>query len=91
MNRDFQVRFTASLLALLTAAAMVYAVYNFQVERAYQVPYDGAWWVEHSRKLIADRVPADGPGARAGSKVGDELTAVNKHAVNSTAALTHQV
>ncbi len=91
MNRDFQVRFTASLLALLTVAAMVYAGYNLQVERIYQVPYDGAWWVEHSGKLIADRVPSDGPGARAGIKVGDELTAVNQHKVNSTAALTHQL
>ena len=33
MNKDFQVRFTVILLALLTTAAVVYAGYNFQAER----------------------------------------------------------
>ena len=30
MNRDFQIRFVAILLALLTTAAVVYAGYNLQ-------------------------------------------------------------
>ena len=91
MNRDFQIRFTAILLALLTTAAVVYAGYNFSAERQFQVPDDGVWWVEHQGTLTADRVEAGGPGTRAGIKVGDQLTAIDQHEVNSTAARTHQL
>jgi two-component system NtrC family sensor kinase len=91
MNRDFQIRFTAILLALLTTAAVVYAGYNLSAERQFQVPDDGVWWVEHQGKLTADRVDSGGPGTRAGIKVGDRLTAIDQHEVNSTAARTHQL
>ena len=91
MNRDFQIRFVAILLALLTTAAVVYAGYNLQAERQFQVPDDGVWWVEHQGRLTADRIDAGGPGTRAGIKVGDQLTAIDQHEVNSTAARTHQL
>src|SRR6202521_4435050 len=91
MNRDFQIRFVAILLALLTTAAVVYAGYNLQAERQFQVPDDGVWWVEHQDRLTADRVEAGGPGTRAGIKVGDQLTAIDQQEVNTTAARTHQL
>ena len=65
MNRDFQVRFTAAFLMLLTAAAVVYAVVNLQKEREFQVPDDGIWWVEDGGHLRAERVDLDGPGEKA--------------------------
>ena len=83
MNRDFQIRFTAILLALLTTAAVVYAGYNLQTERQFQVPDDGVWWVEHHGRLTAERVEIGGPGTRAGVKVGDQLTAIDQHEVNT--------
>src|SRR5579863_10097747 len=91
MNRDFQIRFTAILLALLTTAAVVYAGYNFQAENQFQVPDDGVWWVEHQGRLTADRVEAGGAGTRAGVKVGDQLTAIDQHTVNTTAARTREL
>src|ERR1051326_6750037 len=91
MNKDFQIRFTAITLALLTAAAIVYSGYNFQAERNFQLPNDGVWWVERGNGLVAQRVNADGPGARAGVKVGDQLTAIDERPVTTTAALTHQL
>jgi PAS domain S-box-containing protein len=91
MNRDFQIRFVAILLALLTTAAVVYAGYNLQAERQFQVPDDGVWWIEHQGALTAARVEAGGPGTRAGIKVGDQLTAIDQHEVKSTAARTHQL
>lgn len=91
MNKDFQIRFTAITLALLTAAAIVYSGYNFQAERNFQLPNDGVWWVEHGAGLVAQRVEPDGPGARAGVKLGDQLTAIDERPVATTAALTHQL
>jgi len=91
MNKDFQIRFTAILLSLLTVAAVVYATYNFQVERLYQVPTDGAWWVEENGRLVAERVDPDGPALRADVKVGDQLTAVDEHKVSSVADLMRQL
>ena len=74
MNKDFQVRSTVILLALLTTAAIIYAGYNFQAERSFQLPTDGVWWVEQGGSLVAARVDAGGPGTRAGIKVADQLT-----------------
>ena len=69
MNRDFQIRFTAVLLALLTTAAVVYAGYNLQAERQFQIPDDGVWWFEHQGRLIADRVEGGGPALEPESKL----------------------
>lgn len=91
MNKDFQIRFTAILLTLLTAASMVLAWINFQKEREFQVPYDGAWWVERGGTLVAEQVQPDGPASRAGVKVGDQLAAVDLHKVTSTAALMREL
>jgi two-component system NtrC family sensor kinase len=91
MNRDFQIRFVAILLALLTAAAFVYACFNLQAERQFQVPYDGVWWVEHQGRLIADRIDAVGPGTRAGIKVGDQLTAIDQRPTSTAATRSREL
>ena len=91
MNKDLQIRFTAILLTLLTAAGMVLAWINFQKEREFQVPYDGAWWVERAGELVAEQVQPDGPAERAGVKSGDRLSAVDQHDVHSTAALMREL
>jgi len=90
MNRDFQVRFTAILLTLLTAAAIVLAGINFQKEHEFQVPYDGAWWVERNGSIVAERVEANGPAARAGIKVNDHLTAIDQRPVSTYAGLMRE-
>jgi two-component system NtrC family sensor kinase len=90
MNRDFQIR-PAVLLFLLTAAAIVLAVINFQKEREFQVPSDGVWWVEHTGNLTADRVETNGPGAKAGIKEGDHLVAIDQQGVTDDAAQVRQM
>ncbi len=91
MKSDFQIRFTAGLLILLTTAAVVLGVINFQKEREYQVPYDGIWCVEKNGVLTVKRIDPDGPGAKIGIEVGDQLAAINHREVKSTVALEQQL
>src|ERR1043166_2350813 len=77
MRRDSLVRFSAIVLAVLTAACVVFAVINWQKESQYTTPTDGVWWKEHSGFLVARGVIPNGPGDKAGIKVGDKLLRVN--------------
>jgi two-component system, NtrC family, sensor kinase len=91
MTKDFQVRFLAVLLAIVTSAAAVFAWINFQKERQFEKPYDGVWWVEYDTHLLAKRVDPDGPGARGGIRVGDLVTAVNDNEIKNVGSLTRQL
>jgi two-component system, NtrC family, sensor kinase len=94
MNRDFQIRFTAGLLILLTTAAMALAWINFQKERGLQNPSDGAWWIEQpggGGGLVADRVEQNGPAEKAGIRAGDRLTAINGHEIRDTPSRLRQL
>jgi two-component system NtrC family sensor kinase len=91
MNRDFQIRFTAVLLALVTVAAAYLAWVNFQKERDFPVPNDGVLWMEHGGKLTADRVEPMGPGDKGGIRRGDRLTAINQQPIPNMAALTREL
>ncbi len=90
MTKDAQVRFVAVALALFTVTAAVFGWINFQKERQFETPIDGVWWVEKASHVEARRVDADGPGARAGVKVGDFLTAVDDHDVKNIAELARE-
>src|ERR1700756_3916916 len=77
MRKDSLVRFSAIVLALLTATTVVFAIINWQKESQYSTPADGVWWKEEGGALVAKGVIADGPGEKAGIKVGDRLLRVN--------------
>ncbi len=91
MDREFQTRFTVIVLLLLTITAAVFAGLNFRLEHQTAIPDDGAWWMERSGRLIADRLDPNGPAALAGIRTGDIVVSVNGRGVNSTAALTRQL
>ena len=91
MNREFEARFTAILLALLTVAAVVFAGFNYKIEHQTATPDDGAWWMERNGHLVADRLEPNGPAERAGIRHGDEVISVNGRAVDTSAAVTRQI
>jgi len=91
MNRESQARSVAIVLFLLTLAAVIFAGFNFETERRATAPNDGVTWVEHSGVLVADDVESDGPGTRAGIKLGDQLIAVNGEEVKNTSGLERQL
>jgi two-component system, NtrC family, sensor kinase len=91
MERSFQTRITAVLLALFTGAAVLCAGFNLKQENQYKPPTDGVWWVEATGGLLAQRVPENTPGERAGVKAGDLLVAANEQPTARVAVLTHQM
>lgn len=91
MERSLQTRFVAVTLALLTAAAVLLAIFNFQQEQHFQRPTDGVWWEESHGTLQAERVPADSAGERAGIKAGDFLLSVNQQPTPRIASLTREM
>jgi len=91
MEKSYQTRIVVILLALFTAAAAVFASFNFIQESSYLSPTDGVWWSEAPGGLEAQRVAKDGPGERAGLKAGDLLVAANGHATPRWASLTREI
>ncbi len=91
MNREFEARFTAILLTLLTVAAVLFAGFNYKIEHQSAVPDDGAWWMERDGHVFADRLEPSGPAERAGIRRGDEVVSVNGREVDSLASVTHRL
>ena len=91
MNREFQARFTAALLFLLTAAAIALGWINFQKEHQFQTPDDGVWWLEGNGHLVADRLDPNGPAARAGIRAGDIVVSINGREVTTSASRMRQL
>ena len=91
MNREFEARFTAILLALLTVAAMFFAGFNYRIEHQFAIPDDGAWWTERNGHMVADRLEPNGPAERAGIRRGDQVLSVNGRTVDTAAEVTRQL
>ena len=91
MKRDYQIRFAAGFLALLTVASVTLAWINFRKGSQLVAPYDGVSWVERDGGVVADRVAANGPGAHAGIEAGDRLVAVEGKSVSRVAELTRHM
>src|ERR1700756_2788051 len=91
MNQESQARTVAIVLFLLTLAAVIFAGFNLQTERKATAPNDGVSWVENSGVLVADDVEPDGPGARGGIKLGDQLIEVNGQEIKNTSGLERQL
>ena len=84
MRKDSIVRFTTVILALLTAAAVVFAYINWQKESQVVVSTDGVWWKEQAGFLVAKGIAPNGPGEKAGIKVGDRLLRINNRPKDET-------
>jgi PAS domain S-box-containing protein len=87
MAKDSTTRFAAVLLAFLTITAATFAWVNFSKEYSYQLPYDGVWWMENRGQLTANKLDPEGPGIRAGLRLGDTLISINDHPVETGAGL----
>ncbi|MGH9726025.1 MAG: PDZ domain-containing protein, partial [Candidatus Acidiferrales bacterium] len=91
MNDGLRMRLGAMVLALLTVAAVVFAVLNFQQRSRYVLPDDGVTWMDSAQGVQAWHVVGDSPAAKAGIKEGDYVEQVRgaeiRHATDVTRVL----
>lgn len=75
--REARFQFSTALLVVVTMAAVVAALVNFQQQARFRLPEDGVVWIEREGELRALHVRPEGPGHRAGIKPGDVLKLIN--------------
>jgi signal transduction histidine kinase len=77
MLQELKFQFSTAILTILTLAAGVSAVINFQQQNRFQLPEDGVIWVERKGAVEAFYVKPNGPGANGGIHVGDQLLTID--------------
>ena len=81
--KELKKQLVGALLAVLTAAALISAVINFQQQQLYHLPEDGVVWVDRqdapggTTEVVAHHVEPGNGAALAGLRVGDRLIKIN--------------
>src|SRR5271156_2019018 len=81
-------RLGAVVLALLTLAAFIFAILNFQQRSSFVLPDDGVTWRDTSQGVAAWHVVKDSPAAKAGIKQGDIVETVRGFSVHRATDVT---
>jgi two-component system NtrC family sensor kinase len=71
--RELKFKFSGALLMILTVAAAVSALINFQQQTRFKLPDDGVTWVDRNGSVKAFHVTHDSPADRVGIRRGDIL------------------
>jgi len=89
--RELKIQLANALLVVLTVAAVIAAGINFQQQSKYRLPDDGIQWMDDKTpkgtSVQAVIVTPDGPGQRAGIKVGDSIVSINGSTIESATAV----
>ncbi len=81
-------RLGAIVLALVTVAAVIFGIINFQQRLLFEVPDDGVSWLENAQGITALYVAPNSSAERAGIKPGDQLLAINDVSVHRAVEVT---
>jgi len=73
MFQELKFQLSTAILTILTIAAAVSAVINFQQQHKFRLADDGAVWVDRGHRVEALHIDPDGPAAKAALKNGDTL------------------
>ena len=88
-------QFAGTLLLIFTVAAIISAFLSFRNLRLFELHDDGVTWVDRSdggdQKVVAAYISPNGPGDKAGIRLGDELVQIQNfpiaHALDVPQAL----
>lgn len=84
-------RVEAVVLVLLTIAAIVFGVINFQQRLSFDLPDDGASWSDSPQGVVASTVASNSPAQRAGIVPGDVLLTLNGAPVERAVEVTQRL
>ena len=77
MFQELKFQLSTAILTILTVAAAVAAVINFDEQLNFHLPQDGVIWVDRAQGVQALIAPPNSPAGRAGVKTGDWLKSIN--------------
>src|ERR1700691_801317 len=81
-------RLGAVVLALLTVAAVVFAVLNFQQRSSFVLPDDGVTWMDTTSGVTAWHIVKDSPAAKAGIRQGNIVDTVRGFSIHRATDVT---
>src|SRR5262249_37709621 len=91
MFQELKFQLSTAILTILTLAAGVAAVINFEQIHRFRLPDDGVVWVDRHNQVEALGLAKDSNGAKAGLRRGDHLVKINgvpiEKAVHATQVL----
>jgi two-component system NtrC family sensor kinase len=88
---SLSVRLQAVTLALLTIAAVVFAILNFQQREHYNLPDDGVVWWDAAAGVTARQVTPNSSAAKAGIQPGDVLVAIDGAPISRATDVEHDL
>ena len=84
MFQELKFQLSTAILTVLTIAAAIAAVLNYQQNQIFRLPDDGVIWRDHSGVVVATKVIPNGAGERAGIHVNDILESIKGAPVHTT-------
>jgi two-component system NtrC family sensor kinase len=88
MFQELKFQLSTAILTILTLAAGVAAVINFQQQHSFRLPEDGVVWVDRNGSVEALYVTPGSGGANAGVHRGDRLERINGAPIEKPANVT---
>ena len=91
MKQSVRVSLGAVVLAVVTLAAVIFAILNFDQRSRFESPDDGVAWRDSDHGVEAWRVSTAGPAWRAGIRQGDRLVEIEGQRVPGALQVTKRV
>ena len=88
MTGQLRTRLGAVSLVVLTVAAIVFAVLNFEQRYRFVAPDDGATWTDTAQGVMALRVAPSQPAAQAGIQQGDYVRSIQGFPIHRATDVT---
>ena len=88
MFQELKFQLSTAILTILTLAAGVAAVINFEQQHRFRLPEDGVVWVDRGASVEALYVTKGSGGSNAGVHPGDRLASINGVPIENAANVT---
>src|SRR5438067_8035391 len=88
MFQELKFQLSTAILTILTLAAVVAAVLNFEQQQKFRLPDDGVTWADRAGSVEALYITHTSQGAKAGLRAGDVVLRINGVAVTTATKVT---